>query len=53
LEGETSCFLFWGDEWIPHLYARIGPAQQLLDAIERSLEPGRKQTRGVQAGAAS
>jgi hypothetical protein len=34
LEAETSCFLFWSDAWIPHLYARIGPAEIALREIE-------------------
>jgi 4-alpha-glucanotransferase len=33
LEAETSCFLFWGDAWIPHLYARMGPAAGELEAV--------------------
>jgi len=37
LEAETSCFLFWGDAWLPHLYARTQPAEQALDEVERSL----------------
>lgn len=38
LEAETSCFLFWGDAWIPHLYARTGPAGDALDAAAAALE---------------
>ncbi|MEM9537981.1 MAG: glycoside hydrolase family 57 [Cyanobacteria bacterium P01_E01_bin.42] len=34
LEGETSCFLFWGDDWIPQLYERTRPAEALLERIE-------------------
>lgn len=34
LEAETSCFLFWGDSWIPHLYERTRPAEQLLARAE-------------------
>lgn len=37
LEAETSCFLFWGDAWIPHLYERTGPAERALAAVERAL----------------
>ena len=33
LEAETSCFLFWGDAWIPHLYERTGAAASGLEAI--------------------
>jgi alpha-amylase/alpha-mannosidase (GH57 family) len=39
LEGETSCFLFWGDDWIPHLYERIDPAERIMDRLEGEL-PG-------------
>ena len=38
LEGETSCYLFWGDSWIPHLYEHTSQAQTLLDQVERILE---------------
>jgi alpha-amylase/alpha-mannosidase (GH57 family) len=34
LESETSCFLFWGDAWVPKLYERTGRAQALLNAVE-------------------
>ena len=34
LEGETSCFLFWGEGWIPHLYERTEPAEKLLNELE-------------------
>lgn len=34
LEAETSCFLFWGDDWIPLLHARILAAGQELDRAE-------------------
>lgn len=37
LEAETSCFLFWGDSWIPHLYVRTREAAAALDAAEESL----------------
>jgi hypothetical protein len=37
LEAETSCFLFWGDAWIPHLYERTGPAASGLDAVAAAL----------------
>ena len=36
LEGETSCFLFWGDNWVPKLYERIDPAMALLNGIQTS-----------------
>jgi hypothetical protein len=34
LEAETSCYLFWGDAWIPQLYDRTRPAGELLDEVE-------------------
>lgn len=37
LEAETSCFLCWGDAWIPHLYARIGPAEIALREVAARL----------------
>mgnify|MGYP003573090640 CR=1 FL=1 len=37
LEAETSCFLFWGDSWIPHLYERTNPALSLLEGVEQAL----------------
>ncbi|NEV60902.1 glycoside hydrolase family 57 [Thiorhodococcus minor] len=37
LEAETSCFLCWGDAWIPHLYARTIPAEAALDDVARAL----------------
>jgi hypothetical protein len=41
LESETSCFLFWGDAWIPHLYARTAPAQRALEEVEQSHKDAR------------
>jgi 4-alpha-glucanotransferase len=34
LEAETSCFLFLGDSWIPHLHARTRDADMALDEAE-------------------
>jgi hypothetical protein len=34
LESETSCFLFWGDAWVPKLYERADRAEQMLRALE-------------------
>lgn len=31
LEAETSCFLYWGEAWLPHLQARTLPAAAALD----------------------
>lgn len=33
LRAETSCYLFWGDAWIPKLYAEAQTANQLLNQI--------------------
>jgi hypothetical protein len=38
LEAETSCFLFWGDSWVPKLYQRTGPAWDLLGQVEAKLD---------------
>lgn len=37
LEGETSCFLFWGDAWVPELYKRTKPAARYLAEAEMEL----------------
>ncbi|MCX8048584.1 MAG: glycoside hydrolase family 57 [Methylohalobius sp.] len=37
LEGETSCFLFWGEAWVPELYKRTEPAERHLAAAEAEL----------------
>jgi alpha-amylase/alpha-mannosidase (GH57 family) len=37
LESQTSCFLFWGDAWIPHLYKRTVPANRDLAFAEEEL----------------
>jgi alpha-amylase/alpha-mannosidase (GH57 family) len=57
LEGETSCFLFWGESWIPHLYERTRPAEALLDEVEATLgaptpPPGTRANGQAAAGAA-
>jgi len=33
LEAETSCYLFWGDAWIPKLHEQTGVARRILDEI--------------------
>jgi hypothetical protein len=38
LEGESSCFLFWGDEWLQRLYDRLNPAEALLAEIEKTVK---------------
>ena len=42
LEAQTSCFLFWGDAWIPHLYKRTDPADRDLAQAEGDLHPSRE-----------
>ena len=37
LEGETSCYLFWGDSWIPHLYACTEQVEKLLSELETAI----------------
>jgi len=37
LEAQTSCFLFWGDAWIPQLYARTESAERALDRVVTAL----------------
>ncbi len=40
LEAETSCFLFWGEAWIPHLYHRTRAAERALDEAEQTWATG-------------
>ncbi|MGD8588279.1 MAG: glycoside hydrolase family 57 [Chromatiales bacterium] len=40
LEGETSCYLFWGDSWIPHLYEHTREATRLLAQAEAAMAAG-------------
>jgi alpha-amylase/alpha-mannosidase (GH57 family) len=37
LESETSCFLFWGDSWVPRLYERTDRAESMLESIEAAV----------------
>jgi alpha-amylase/alpha-mannosidase (GH57 family) len=37
LESETSCFLFWGDSWVPKLYERTQLAEELLGTVEEEM----------------
>jgi alpha-amylase/alpha-mannosidase (GH57 family) len=36
LRAETSCYLFWGDAWIPKLYEEIRIAHQALDEVKKA-----------------
>jgi hypothetical protein len=47
LEAETSCFLFWGDAWLPQLHARTESARQALEQAELSMK---KQLGGAGGG---
>ncbi|TCT21335.1 glycoside hydrolase family 57 [Thiobaca trueperi] len=38
LEAETSCFLFWGEAWMPYLQARTGSAETALSEVEDALK---------------
>ena len=42
LEGETSCFLFWGDAWIPKLYERTARAEELLGIVDKTVRGGKR-----------
>ena len=35
LRAETSCYLFWGESWIPKLYEHTNKARRLLEEIRR------------------
>lgn len=35
LKAETSCYLFWGESWIPKLYEHTGTARRSLEEIRR------------------
>ena len=30
LDAETSCYLFWGDAWIPKMYEKLNEVERLL-----------------------
>jgi hypothetical protein len=36
LEAQTSCFLFWGNAWIPQLNARTEAAGHALDRVAQA-----------------
>jgi alpha-amylase/alpha-mannosidase (GH57 family) len=36
LESETSCYLFWGDAWVPRLYEKTIQVGALLDRVENA-----------------
>jgi alpha-amylase/alpha-mannosidase (GH57 family) len=33
LKAETSCYLFWGESWVPKLYEQTAVARRILDEI--------------------
>lgn len=53
LEAQTSCFLFWGDAWIPHLHERTRPAELELDAVAAALADEQGQSHPGVAGEAT
>ena len=42
LEGETSCYLFWGDAWVPQLHERVRRAGEFLDRVDHAVGGGRR-----------
>jgi len=34
LASETSCYLFWGDAWLPRIYECLNEASRILDQIK-------------------
>lgn len=34
LDAETSCYLFWGDAWLPKIYDKLNEANKLLSSLE-------------------
>ncbi|HET6350454.1 MAG TPA: glycoside hydrolase family 57 [Candidatus Krumholzibacteria bacterium] len=41
LEAETSCYLFWGDAWIPRLHEKTAQIDGLLARVEHAATGGR------------
>ncbi|MBF0483154.1 MAG: glycoside hydrolase family 57 [Candidatus Omnitrophica bacterium] len=33
LDAETSCYLFWGEMWLPKIYERLDSAKRLLERV--------------------
>jgi len=38
LRAETSCYLFWGDAWIPKLYEQTRVAHRLLEEVNKRVQ---------------
>jgi hypothetical protein len=60
LTSETSCYLFWGDDWLPKLDQLADETDRLLAAVEHGAEPAGAPGNGpstqeppMQAGGAS
>jgi alpha-amylase/alpha-mannosidase (GH57 family) len=51
LEAQTSCFLFWGDDWIPLLHERARAAERELDRAA-AIPPAADPERGAPTAAA-
>ena len=45
LESETSCFLFWGDAWIPKLYERTTRVEETLQTAEAARAKNKREDR--------
>ncbi|HEX6792119.1 MAG TPA: glycoside hydrolase family 57 [Candidatus Krumholzibacteria bacterium] len=41
MESETSCYLFWGDAWLPQLQEKIRRIDQLLGRVEGARDTAR------------
>lgn len=53
LEAQTSCFLFWGDNWLPHLFRRTRRVRELLEnaALQMGQRARRKAGESTTPGA--
>lgn len=47
LESESSCFLFWGNEWFQRLFDRLNPIENLLTQAEQALKSTSEKTSAV------
>ncbi len=53
LEGETSCFLFWGDDWLPRLHEYADRAEQLMAEAEKPEPPEKPKAASSRSKAAT
>lgn len=35
LNAETSCYLFWGESWVPKIYDKLNKAEELLKEVNK------------------